>query len=456
MRSQNAVTKMATSFMAEPLKSYDMLYRAASGLRHGVSGARKAALGAAAAYVLSNVATALAASAWDAMRDDDREKDFAEKYWENVTGNLLDSAMVINNIPIVKDVVATLMGDTPVRSDMQGIQDIAYAITEIAKSKRGDSKYTPQYVAIYALEHASKITGLPTGNIIREVRTISDTLVHENGSQETDYKWLKAKYDMRNTDNLNLYASMMIEARRSGNAKLEAQIKKDLNEAKIDNDTIGKRIKKLIKAELITDDSVHPMIDAAAQAVEEENNEVYKSAIKELVAEGYSQELVSSAVDMRRRQLRGEEEIDWNAEDRVNPDDFYEDVLGNTAEDEESEIEIKSKYSNADLKSAVKKAVAGDKDSYTEFNTVVKVIYDTKLANGADKKKIPGTIKSVITGEYKDQWIDAYMAGDTKKCDDIQNKLKQLKVNGSSLYDGDDWTSWRKAAKEKQKEEKKK
>ena len=41
MRSQNAAVKMATSFMAEPLKSYDMLYRAYANVKYKTPGASK-------------------------------------------------------------------------------------------------------------------------------------------------------------------------------------------------------------------------------------------------------------------------------------------------------------------------------------------------------------------------------------------------------------------------------
>lgn len=453
MRSTNELTKLATSFMAEPLKSYDMLYRAASGVKYGIPGAKKAAAGAAAAYVLSSVATALAASVWDSLRDDDREKEFSEKYRENVVDNLLDAAFFINNIPIAKDIAAAIQGETIARSDMQGIQDLYYAIHEIAKSAEGESKYTPQYVAVYAIEHASKITGLPVGNIIREVRTISDTIVNESADLETDYNWIKNKYSMGNKENLNLYVSMMIQARRSRDSELEQTIKNDLNRSGMDNDTIGGRIKRLIRDELITEDSIDPRIDLAVQAMDEGNDTAYTEAVTQLVREGYSQALVSSAIDLRLKQLRGEEEIDWEAEEKVDPDKLYEEILAAPDEEQDLQIEWKSSYSSSDIVQAVKAFTLGDKNSLAAFNEAAENYYQTQRKNGTEKSKAIGNLKRIISTEYKPQWIEAYNTGDKETYEEIQNRLKQLKVDGKYLYSGEDWTSWRKTAKEKAKEE---
>lgn len=454
MRSTNALTKLATSFMAEPLKSYDMLYRAAANISSGLPGAKKAAAWAGAAYVLSNFATALAASMMDAARDDDREKDFKEKYWENVVGNFLESMSPLNNIPFVKDAWATIaMKRTPVRSDMQGIQDLGYAIWEIAKSKRGESKYTPQYVAVYAAEHASKITGVPVGNIMRDVRSILDSMVHEQGNLEEDYQWLKQKYDMGNKENLNLYASMMIQAKRNGEEELEKRIKQDLNRAEIDNDTIGGRIKKLIQEELITEEHVDPRIEAAVQAIEEKNDTAYEEAVVQLVQEGYSQDLVGKAIDLRMKQLRGEDEIDWEAEEKVAPDELYEEILSAPEKIENLQIEWKTSYNSNDIVKAVKAFKPGDRESLGEFKEAAEGYYHTKLKNGAKKSEAIGGLKSIISREYKSQWIEAYNAGDKKAYEEIQNRLKQLTVDGKHLYDGEDWTSWRKAAKKKAKED---
>lgn len=451
MRSQNAAVKMATSFMAEPLKSYDMLYRAYANVKYKTPGASKAAAAATGAYVISTVATALAASVMDAMRDDDREKGFTEKYVDNVKGNLMEAAMLINNIPYAKDIWATLSGDTPVRSDMAGIQDLAYAIREIGKYKKGSSKYTPQYVALYAIEHVSKTFGTPLGNVIRDVRSIADTIVHASDRREQDYLWIKNKYSMKNQANLSLYTGMMIEAQRAGDLEFQNKVKRDLNKAGIENDKIISRISASIKEELVTD----PRIDAAAQARIAFDTEAYRAAVEQLKQEGYAEKMISSAVDTRTKELTGEEKIDWEAEAETAAETLYDDILDNDADldNDEKKITYKPSYSSTDVIRSVEAIKEGDVNSLKAFNTVAEDYYETKKKNGVKKKEAIGDLRSIITRKYKKEWIAAYNSGNTAAYEAIQNRLKQLKMEGSYLYSGKDWTDWRKDAKEKKKEE---
>ena len=447
MRSQNAAVKMATSFMAEPLKSYDMLYRAYANVKYKTPGASKAAAAATGAYVISTVATALAASVMDAMRDDDREKGFTEKYVDNVNGNLMEAAMLINNIPYAKDIWATLSGDTPVRSDMAGIQDLAYAIREIGKYKKGSSKYTPQYVALYAIEHVSKTFGTPLGNVIRDVRSIADTIVHASDRREQDYLWIKNKYSMKNQANLSLYTGMMIEAQRAGDLEFQNKVKRDLNKAGIENDKIISRISASIKGELVTD----PRIDAAAQARIAFDTEAYRAAVEQLKQEGYAEKMISSAVSTRTKELTGKEEIDWEAEAETAADTLYDDILGNDAdlENDKEKITYKPSYSSTDIIRSVEEIKEGDINSLKAFNAVAEDYYETKKKNGVKKKEAIGDLRSIITRKYKKEWISAYNSGNTAACEAIQNRLKHLKMNGSYLYSGKDWADWRKEAKEK-------
>ena len=92
-------------------------------------------------------------------------------------------------------------------------------------------------------------------------------------------------------------------------------------------------------------------------------------------------------------------------------------------------------------------------NSLKAFNAVAEDYYETKKKNGVKKKEAIGDLRSIITRKYKKEWISAYNSGNTVACEEIQNRLKQLKVEGIYLYSGKNWTDWRKDAKEKEKEE---
>lgn len=89
MRSSDGLAKMASSYMGEPTKTYNLFYRT---YRDAVQEqdpqkrvqARKRMGRTAGALVFSMFLNAIAQSLWDAVRDDD---DRDEKYWERVLGH---------------------------------------------------------------------------------------------------------------------------------------------------------------------------------------------------------------------------------------------------------------------------------------------------------------------------------------------------------------------------------
>lgn len=442
MRSQNMGTKMATSFMAEPLKTYDMLYRAVMDVRAGKDKSKRRAARAAAVFVATNVATALAAAAVDAARDDDRKKGYKEKYKEAAWENFKDGMNIINNIPYAKDAVSVFAGYSQTRADTAAYQDIYYAYKKLGKVYSGDSELTPQYVALYTAEMSSKLLGLPIRSISRDAQAISDTLMHGLGKKSDDYTWLKQKYDIGSKENLDLYVGMMIEAHRSNDVELQQRIKDDLNAAKIDNDTISNKIKSLIKGELISRDYIDPRIDAAAQAKMEMDLDTYEASVEELMAEGYAGKIIGSAIESRLTQLTTGEDIDWEAEAAMEPDELYGDILtGKSEEDGEWSL-----YGTGDIINAIEMFDNTTKSLET-FNRISKSIVDSKVKSGKKEKDAIGTLKSAITRKYKAEWIAAYKKRDRKSYEAIQNKLKFLKVNGKVLYNSEDWGNWLKDAK---------
>lgn len=450
MRSERDSDKMLTAFMAEPLKSYNMLYRAASDVAMGKQGAKGRMAKAVTIYTASAFATAVAAAIQDAMRDDDRDKKWIEKYLTAVTGNFADNMNMINNIPYVKDVYGVFLGGyTPNRPDVAAYQDLAYALNRVRKLAKGESKLTPQAVVLDVIQNTSKLIGSPVKSGTRDIRAIVDTAINEFGSKSADYAWLKQKYAIGSKENLNLYVGMMIEAQRNGDKDLEKRIKTDLNKAEIDNETISTKIKSLIKGELISKDHVDPRIEEAAKARMAADTESYKAAVSELIAEGYAGKLVSSAVDTRINQLSGEEEIDWEEEAATDPDELYGEILTGEAEEEDWDI-----YSSADILKAVDQ-VGTTMESAKAFKKITTEIVDTKVKAGKTKDDAIGDIKSSISRRYKQEWIEAYLAKDQEGYEAIMAKLNRLTVDGKNLYTGKDYTKWRKEAKEKEKEGKK-
>lgn len=446
MRSQSEINQLATSFMAEPLKTYDMLYRAATDVKTKKEGSKSRAVRAATVFVLTGVATSIAASAVDMLRDDDRDKNSKEKYIDSLKSNIFDNLNLLNNIPWVKEIPSIIAGYTPTRADLSGFEDMIYAWNQINKLKDGTSKYTPQYVAVYTAQMASKLTGIPIKSLTRDMGAVIDSIFDSAGGK-ADYTWLKQKYDMGSKENLEMYTKMMIQAHRNGDQDFQKKIKDDLNKAGIDNDTITNKIKTVIKSELIAKDSVNPLVEAAAQAKQSYDLEAYEDAVSQLTSQGYATKIVKSAIDARIKQLEGKEEIDWEAEVQTEPDSLYGDILmEQDAAEDSSSVTL---YSNSDLLAAIGRYDNKNAKSLDPFKKMADAIVKSKVKAGKTQKEAVGSIKTSITSHYKPLWI----AADRKGREDIQNVLKQLKVNGKALYTGEDWTNWNKAAKKKQKKQ---
>lgn len=245
MRSQDGLVKEAMAFMAEPMKSYNMLYR---GFMESTKENRKPFLRAGAAYIASSFLTAAAASVVDALRDSDRKKKWTEKYVENIKENMFSSFLVLNNIPYIKDVISIAQGFSPTRSELKGFQDFSFAMKKVYNLIKRQGKYTPQYVFMEAARSVSVFAGVPIESVARDAYAIIDTVFNAMGSED-DYQWLKQTYDIRLKDNWTMYAQMMLQAGRSGDTRLKERIHDDLLAVDLSEDEINNRINLAINKE---------------------------------------------------------------------------------------------------------------------------------------------------------------------------------------------------------------
>lgn len=434
MRSENGFNKMATSFMAEPLKNYNMLYRAEAAVVQKKTGAKKRMVRAAGVFTASNFMTAAAAAVIDAMRDDDKDKKWIEKYQENVRSNFIDGMNPLTYIPYVKDVTSIIQGYTPGRADLSAFQDIKYALDKIEKLYQGDSKLTPQYVILYTAQACSKLTGIPIKSIMREAEGLINTAVNAMDGK-ADYEWTKQKYEIRNKENLKRYAKIMLEAYEGGNAGLAKEIKEDLNQAGIDNESISRKLNTIVKSELINDTMVDPDVDRAAEALMKMDVFAYEEAYDNLKKAGYADKLIKSVIEKRVRQLSGgkEAETDPEIERKTEQEALYDDIL------DSGEGSYVSKYTLSELKNAADLFDGTDMKTEKAFETVAGEILKEKMEKGKTKKEAVSEIRQVLTGKYKPLWQQGNAAEKAK----IMAKVKLFKVNGEYLYQGYDFRNWR-------------
>lgn len=164
MRSEQGLVRMATNFMAEPILSYNMLFDAGAQAKAGNKGY---AGRAAAAWALSVALNSLLKSIVTAMRDDDEDKTYIEKYIASLAGNFADDINPLGLIPYVRDALSIFMGYDVERTDMSLISDLYDAMGKMDnENKTMSEKIEIMSGAIAAL------FGVPLKNVLRDVRSV--------------------------------------------------------------------------------------------------------------------------------------------------------------------------------------------------------------------------------------------------------------------------------------------
>lgn len=192
MRSSNAANRMATSFMSEPSKIYNMFYRDLWDFAQADKGqqkdAGKAIARSAAALIASFAVNAIAQSLPDAWRDKDREESFKERFSDAWVENFLDNFDPVGYVPYLKDIESIIQGYDVSRSDMEGITEIVEAGKDLYKAVNGESKKTALASGIDAATRLLGLLGLPAYNIKRDVYSALQHILIDAGAEELLYQ----------------------------------------------------------------------------------------------------------------------------------------------------------------------------------------------------------------------------------------------------------------------------
>ena len=175
LRSKNALVKMDMSFMAEPLKSANLLRNAIVDVKNKKPNATKRLIRVYASCVMANVLAAAAKAIVMAFRDTG-DDEWREKWLESFVGDLLSSLNPVSIIPFVKDILTLLDGYDVERMDMSAISGIIkFGQQMVTSAQKGDLDTSLSLQNVYKLtRYLSQLTGIPVYNVLREVDTIID------------------------------------------------------------------------------------------------------------------------------------------------------------------------------------------------------------------------------------------------------------------------------------------
>lgn len=252
MRSSNAVVKQATSFMGEPIMSLNLLMRAYDQVRYEQNSQKRGkaikTMGrAATALVVTNVVNALAQSLIDAMRDDDEDKKYWERFraaftgisgdeetpWEKawnaiMEGNVGSNMNPLGQIPFVKDALSIMQGYDVSRTEMEIVSDLIQAGQTAIQSADGQGKRTRAYALKGLLAAGAKMFGIPASNLTRDMWGLARSAAVETGNVPLQYEMEKAIYNISNTGNKNRYYAILYRALEQGDMDTYQHIRDDL------------------------------------------------------------------------------------------------------------------------------------------------------------------------------------------------------------------------------------
>lgn len=398
MKGKSGLTKLTTSFMSEPSKTYNMVYRAYSDFRRGKGNAGEL-LGVMSAYVLNAALTAAFASVVSAMRSREKEKKYGERWLDAFVGDFTDNINPIGYIPFAKDVFEIAV-NTALKKWNNGSNDLATkpiseavkAVGNLAEIMDDDSKLG-FFGNLYKASNALDIAGIPMSNTFRDIGALYDTLIYDVlDDVNLQYDRDKLVYNMEGKNskgdyiNVKRFLSSALKAYTRGDKALGDKIMADLK-AKLGDDVIEEAMQRQLKG----NDTIQAMAEKKASGQD------YSEDREALLSQGFSEAMIDKALESAYRK-----------QSPIKKEDLAEQLF------EQSE---------------------GYKDS-------LKAYVDYKKADGVSDEKIRSSIKSAVTGRYK----EAYQAaiGNPAESDAILRKILRITYEGKQLYTEKDLKQWAK------------
>ena len=274
MRDSDALTRQATSFMGEPLKSLNVLMRAYDAWvyetnPHKRSKALKQLKRSVGALLVTDVVNALAQSIVDGLRDDDKDKNWAERILEAFTGysgdeknageaaknvvlggNLISNINPVGRIPYLKDILSILQGYTVDRMDAAAADDIIRTSKTFIKGLGGDSKTTTAYNLKQVMLMCSKVFGISVGNMGRDMWSIARSIANDTGNVRVMFEMEKAIYRMDSSaGNRKRWCELLYRAQKDKDTETARLIYKEMLEHGYEESDVRQGVEAIMKNE---------------------------------------------------------------------------------------------------------------------------------------------------------------------------------------------------------------
>ena len=473
MRNDNGLIKLYTAFMSEPTKSYNMLHSAAIMYATDKSKeSRRKVWRAWGTFALTAMTTAAAASVADAFRNDDKEKDWLERYKEAILANSVDNLNPLNLIPGARDMVSIIEGYSASRLDLQGVERLINVAEQWYKFIQGDTKWNAYRLIYKTAEAVSYATGIPVGNAMRVFNSLYNTFSPDGIDWENDTATTEKAYTTMYDALMNGDKDKYDKTRDS--KKLTGKTEKDID--------IG-------VADILMN---NPDIAIALGYKNSAQTDKLKAFYAKYEAMGFSHEMIRRAINKYDQSLTEKADDEkpytdgaiWDYDnlktaidaaigsgDYAHIDEITADLLAtSTAKDPQKNLyeNVRSDYSDLyleyiekhDPKAAKLGKILTSRFGMTEekLNDWVKEDKSKKMMEAAREYKLSETnkyidhkrelgqtdsqIASALTEEFKDKYLEALKKGGASKITNFLSKLDLYDSDGDPYYNEDKFISW--------------
>lgn len=319
MRSTDTAVKMATSFLAEPTTTINMLF---SSVLHTRRGDKAKAARVTGAVITSLIFNAALQAIVFAARDDDDDKTYAEKYLASVSSSLIDNLNVLNMLPYIRDIMSIVEGYSVERSDMSIVEDLIKGVKVL-----GNDKKTPWEKFYSFVGSVCNLFGIPLKNIMRDGKAVYNTIDGIAHGEEGTFAG--AKYAIREgitgkatSDDEQLYQAYLdgdekqfarVSGRYENEKKIKSALKKVLKQHFLTGDITEEEVNQYLVDTGVSDDDddAYWMVKEWANSGAEESWSKYKplydatlsgdsvaynSALEELISHGEKEKEIMSGL----------------------------------------------------------------------------------------------------------------------------------------------------------------
>lgn len=462
MRSSSSLNKMATSFMGEPTKQYNMLLTAAYDAKTAKGrdkvAAKKKLARTVFSLAVSGVVNAMAQSIMDGVRDDDKDKDYLEKVLsaflgltgeeegvkEHVkavaSGNLVNMLNPAAYIPYLKDVLSMLQGYDVSRMDMESVEKTITAFQNMMKALAKDGKYTIPAASANLFAEAARLIGIPVANLKREVKSFAMLAFIETDNYWMQYQAEKASLSLNYSGNNSTFLDILYNAYKNDTTAYN-KIYKDM----IDGGFDPEKIKSGMEKRMMDDQGVKSVKDLDQRYVTPDKKKEYNSLLSGLenssvwsqATEDQRDKVKAKAYDLAMDTKSGEsmaEKIGAGSEYGIDEADYLLYELAASVADQPNENGELGSYTSAERATAIISTGLSDAEmaylwfqgqsgsesqkstevfdalnkgisirTYLEFKAFESVTYADKDANG---KSISGSKKEKVV-----RWLNENNVG---------------------------------------------